>query len=281
MTDRLPAEWDVSEAELIAETKTSRIFRVRHAGAGTAVVKDLKPIGMEDELRGADYLAWRDGLGAVRLVARHGSTLLLEDAGDLTLLHHLDSHGDAAATAIFADVLRKLHAPADLPPPAVLHPLRDWFGSLFELARVSHDPLIARGAHTADALLGDQHDVRPLHGDLHHENILHAPRGWLAIDPKGLVGDAAYDSGNAFYNPLGRDDLRLDPDRIVGMAEALAAALDREPSTVLRWGLAHACLSASWHLEDGSAEKASRSLGVAAAIASVLDGPPPGPGGRR
>ena len=46
-----------------------------------------------------------------------------------------------------------------------------------------------------------------LHGDLHHENIMHGPRGWLAIDPKGVLGDPGFDAANMFYNPLDRDDL--------------------------------------------------------------------------
>jgi streptomycin 6-kinase len=33
-----------------------------------------------------------------------------------------------------------------------------------------------------------------LHADLHHHNILAAERHpWLAIDPKGVIGDAAYE----------------------------------------------------------------------------------------
>jgi len=33
------------------------------------MVKDLLPIGVEDELRGADVLKWRAGVGYVRLLA--------------------------------------------------------------------------------------------------------------------------------------------------------------------------------------------------------------------
>jgi len=109
-----------------------------------------------------------------------------------------------------------------------------------------------------------------LHGDFHHENLLLGERGWLAIDPKGLIGDPAYDSANLFYNPLDRDDLRLDPVRIGAMASAVAPAVDREPATILRWAFAHACLSASWHTEDDDKDKAARSLAVARAVRSVL-----------
>nr|WP_274378954.1 aminoglycoside phosphotransferase family protein [Deinococcus cavernae] len=54
----------------------------------------------------------------------------------------------------------------------------------------------------AQELLNDPQDTTALHGDLHHGNVLHSPaRGWLLIDPKGLVGERGFDYANIFYNP--------------------------------------------------------------------------------
>ncbi len=40
-------------------------------------------------------------------------------------------------------------------------------------------------------------------GDLHHENILAAERApWLAIDPKGVIGEPAYEMGALLRNRL-------------------------------------------------------------------------------
>src|SRR5438067_1309862 len=53
------------------------------------------------------------------------------------------------------------------------------------------------------ALLATQVAPVLLHGDLHHENILAAARQpWLAIDPKGVVGEPAYEAGALLRNPL-------------------------------------------------------------------------------
>ena len=268
----LLSRWGASEPVLIADTPTSRVSRVRMADGGTAIVKDLKLGVTEEDVSGAGYLAWRDGHGCVRLMARSGSTLLLEDAGDASLLAYLDRHGDAAATSVMAAAVAELHQPAVAPVPEVLQSLEQHFASLLLIAgRPGVDPLFAAGAREARPLLDEQRDVRPLHGDLHHENLLLAPRGWLAIDPKGLIGDPAYDVANMFYNPLARDDLRRNPDRIRSMARAFAEALDREPATILRYAFAHACLSAAWHTEDGKAGKAAGSLGVAAAIQPLIE----------
>lgn len=41
-----------------------------------------------------------------------------------------------------------------------------------------------------------------LHGDVHHGNVLNfGARGWLAIDPRGLVGERAFDHANLLCNP--------------------------------------------------------------------------------
>jgi len=42
-----------------------------------------------------------------------------------------------------------------------------------------------------------------MHGDFHHYNVLSSDRGWLAIDPKGMLGPAAYEVGPLLMNPLG------------------------------------------------------------------------------
>lgn len=268
--ERLLRRWGASDPVLLAVTPTSRVHRVRLAAGGTGVVKDLTPLGAQEEWRGADLLEWRQGAGYVRLIERHDTTLLLEDAGTYSLLDHLNEHGDASATAIATDAIAAMHTDLDHAPPTTLLPLGQSFESLFSLAATRVDPLIGEAASVARDLLAEQRDVRPIHGDLHHENLLRGSLGWLAIDPKGLLGDPAYDTANMFYNPLSRDDLRLDPLRIRAMAARLGLAVNRDPRAILQWAFAHACLSSSWHLEDGQPAMAASSLRVAAAVRSVL-----------
>lgn len=269
----LLARWGASDPVAIADTPTSRVARVSLARGGTAVIKHLKPIGLEDGLRGAAYLAWRDGRASVNLLARGVDALLLEDAGDESVIDYLGRNGDAAATAVLLATLAELHAPSAQPAEPSLQTLDERFASLFDKAdadrRRGAETLFVEAAGVARRLVDDQRDAGPLHGDMHHENVIRSPRGWLAIDPHGLVGDPAYDAANLFYNPVDRDDLRTDPARIRSMARAASDTLDRDPVVVLSYGFAHACLSASWHLEDGNPSKAARSLGVASAIRAV------------
>jgi len=269
-----PARWKVSAPELITETFSSRIWKVVRADGSPAVVKALKPFDdVADELRGEHFLAWRRGEGAVRLLGRDGHNMLLEYAGETLLSRVLDEQGDNATTAIAADVMAKLFSPSKHPFPPELQPLRERFSSLFRKAKADRDAAIGslyvEAAAIAERLLAGPHAVRPLHGDLHHDNILHGPRGWLAIDPKGVLGDPGFDAANMFYNPLDRDDLCLDPERISHMAEVFAETLGQTPPTILDHAIAYGCLSASWHHEDDNSVEESRELSVAEVILAV------------
>lgn len=266
-----PARWRITAASLLTETFSSRIWTVRLADGAAAIVKVLKPFDdVEDELRGALYLAWRQGKGAVRLLDSEDHLMLLEHAGERHLRDVLDRDGDEASTEIAASVLMELTAPSDLAFPSGLQPLRTRFASLFAKATADRanglPSLYVEAAETAERLLAAPRRLCPLHGDLHHDNIVKGLRGWLAIDPKGVLGDPAFDAANMLYNPLERDDLCRNPDRIAHMGEVFARVLDQDPRHILDYAVAYGCLSAAWHEADGNGKDEARELAVAAAI---------------
>lgn len=266
-----PPQWRLRAGQLLADTPTGQVWKVLLANGGTAVLKVLTPLGDADESSGRHLLRWRRGSGLVRLLRAAGRQLLLEYAGDVALSSVVADDGDGVATAIAADVLARLAAPAAKPPPRGLQPLRERYAALLCRARNdshSNSPYPAAAA-LAQRLFDTTTRERPLHGDLHHDNILRGPRGWLAIDPKGLVGDAAFEAANLFFNPLHRDDLCRDAQRIAHLALACGTALGQSPRRVLDHAAAYGALSASWFAEDGDDEDAARQLAVAAAIADT------------
>ncbi|MGB3645401.1 MAG: aminoglycoside phosphotransferase family protein [Mesorhizobium sp.] len=272
-----PRRWNICGEELIAETFSSRIWKVLRKDDSVAVVKALKPFDdVGDELRGAHFLRWRSGDGAVRLLDVEGSDMLLEYGGERLLTSVLDADGDDAATEIAADVLLRLHGPSQHPAPPQLQPLRQRFDALFARACKAsgsgNDDSYRQAASTADLLLESTRSALPLHGDLHHDNIVFGPRGWLSIDPKGVLGDPCFDAANLFYNPLDRDALCADPQRITRMAKILSQALKLDLCRLLDFAFAYGCLSAAWHGEDGNEKDESRELAIASAVRSVRAG---------
>ncbi|MBH0464748.1 hypothetical protein I3A56_22775 [Salmonella enterica] len=114
-----PAHWHVSQPVLIADTFSSLVWKVSLPDGTPAIVKGLKPIeDIADELRGADYLVWRNGRGAVRLLGRENNLMLLEYAGERMLSHIVAEHGDYQATEIAAELMAKLYAASEEPGAA-------------------------------------------------------------------------------------------------------------------------------------------------------------------
>ncbi len=198
----------------------------------------------------------------------------MEHAGRETLRDLLLREGDEAATRIAIEVLLNYHQSSDLPPPQSLLTLPRYFESLFRKAQQDRNQgavsIYTEAAATAEHLIANQRNFRPLHGDLHHENIMNSHRGWTIIDPAGLIGDAALDVANMFSNPLDRFDLTHNEERIASMASLFAEALKRDERTLLQYAFAYGCLSAAWHEEDGNTQDRDDELTVAQAIRTVL-----------
>jgi len=270
-----PASWNIEAAKQIADTPAGVVYAVTRGDGSPAVAKVLKKKVLEDSLRGADFIAWRAGVGCVELLERSDDILLMEHAGAETLRDVLFRDGDDdATTQIAADVLLQYHQPSQQPPPSSLLTLPLYFESLFRKAEQDRtdgvESIYVEAAALAQELIDRQRDVKPLHGDLHHENIMRSGRGWIIIDPAGLIGDAALDVANMFSNPLDRFDLTRSEARIASMAAIFSRALQRDERVLLQYAFAYGCLSATWHEEDSNAEERDNELAVAATVKTVL-----------
>jgi streptomycin 6-kinase len=227
-------------------TRTSILAPVLHAGA-PAMLK-LAAAAVAEERRGADLMEWYGGDAAACVIARDGDALLLERATGSTQLVTLARRDDDQATDIICSVVARLHRPRAALPPKTLLPLPDWFESLRKAGQ-REGGFFARALTCAEALLADQRDMVPLHGDIHHRNILDAePRGWRAIDPKGLIGERAFDYANLFCNPDAA--IALKPGRLERRLARVAAAARLDEDRLRKWVFAYAALSAAWALED-------------------------------
>jgi streptomycin 6-kinase len=256
------ARWNlVADGEPVS-TPSSLLLPVRQRGQPAM----LKIAREEEERRGGRAMVWWDGDGAARVLAHDDHALLLERAtGPRRLVAMVAAGNDDEASRILCAVATRLHAPRRAPPPELV-PLSRWFEALGPAAR-AHGGILAEADTAARELLAMPREVVTLHGDIHHGNVLDAgARGWVAIDPKGLLGERTFDFVNILRNPdattalaAGRFGHQVD-------VVADAAALDRH--WLLKWTLAFAGLSASWHLADG--EPADLDLAVAGLAAAAL-----------
>lgn len=256
--------WDLSPDGAPFATPGSDLLPVRWRGRAAM----LKRANTTEERAGAAVLRWWGGDGAAEVFAHEGDTVLMERAtgtGDLMAMA-LDGRDDEA-TRILCGTVEHLHRPRPGAPATELVPLRDWFASLAAVR--GEDPRYARSWVAAQALLADPRDEVVLHGDVHHDNVLDfGDRGWLAIDPKCVVGERGYDYANLLTNP----DLptAADPVRFARQLDVIVAESGLPRERLLRWVLAFAGLSAAWFAEDGETEERERDFAVADLAAAHL-----------
>ena len=264
MFEKHLASWGlVPDGEPIT-THSSDLLPVRREG----IPAMLKVAREAEEGWGGLLMAWWARRTARRSVlaherrraapgARHGRRLAGRDGPERPRRRGEPGHvrrGSPAACAA---------GPAAAGPPARCP---RWFEEL-EPAAARHGGVLRQAAATARELLAEPRDVVVLHGDLHHGNVLDfGPRGWLAIDPKRLVGERGFEFANILRNP--DRETATAPGRLARQATVVAEAAGLERARLLKWVLAYAGLSAAWLLGDGEAPELD--VAVAEMTASEL-----------
>jgi streptomycin 6-kinase len=246
---RAQARWHLADMQPLAQTPTSTLWRARHGDFGDVVLKILTPYGA-DEGFGFDLMQAAGGQGMARLYARQGGEGLMEYLPGGALSALVQAGDDLGAARVIADLARAIGGAS----PHGLVPLGQHLQALlqgdFAPLPAPLRPMLGTAQALCSALLAGE-DPRALHGDLHHDNILQGPRGWLAIDAKGLVGDPAYEFANAFRNPRTCPELVRSPARITALAEVFAANSGLKATRILQWAVAHCACSLLWSAQSG------------------------------
>jgi streptomycin 6-kinase len=205
----------------------------------------------------AEALRLWAGRGAVELleVDMAQGAMLLERVEPGTMLKSVAD--DAEAISIAASVMKQIWRPApeDHPFPTVA----DW-GRGFDRLRTTFGggtgPFRAGLVDEAEGLFSDllasMGEQVVLHGDLHHYNILAATRhAWLAIDPKGVVGETEYETGALLRNPVPHIYGWSHPEQLLTRRiDQLADELGFDRERIRGWAAAQAVLSSWWSFED-------------------------------
>ncbi|HET6861262.1 MAG TPA: aminoglycoside phosphotransferase family protein [Streptomyces sp.] len=253
LVEELLESWNCRPAGPAGHGQVGIVVPVRSAAGASAILKVSFP--HPGNVHEPDALAVWGGRGAVLLHERDDArfAMLLEQAQDSTLVD-LDDIDEAVAVA--GRLARRLAVPAPPELPRLSDRAEEWEEDLRKGAAHLPSPLPPRVVQEAIATVRELGSVQPqtlVHGDLHFANVLRAEREpWLAIDPKGYVGDLAYDAltlvRSRFEDLLAADDLRVALLRRLAIF-ADAADLDRE--RVRRWVQARAVMASHWGREHG------------------------------
>lgn len=256
--------------ELVAERvhqpggQISMVVLVRRSDGTPAVLK-LSMITTETRHEHAALAHW-GGRGAVRLLRSdpERGVLLLERLQANVSLRSLP---EPTAMLEAAEVALRLWV-----PPAEGHPfvsVADYTAYLVKVLRERRErpwaadarPLVDDALRRREALVEDEPEQVLLHGDFHHGNVLsgrgtagggEARMSWLAIDPKPLVGERAYDLAW-----LARDRLETlvaspgAPAAARRRLTKLADSLDVDRDRLSGWALFRAVEAGVWCFSVG------------------------------
>ncbi|GAA3134090.1 streptomycin 6-kinase [Kribbella aluminosa] len=254
IVDQLLGKWDLEQEGDVLHGQVGVVVPV----VGDAVLKVSFPHPGNVHEPDA-FEAW-EGRGAVKLYERDDAqyAMLLERAHPSTLGEHTE---DVATIA--GDLLRQLTIPAPDGLPRMSDKAESWAVELRKDAAELDHPLPDTVVEEAMAVVDELCRVQPetlVHGDFHARNILRADREpWLVVDPKGYVGDPAFDAAiflrtRAYYLLIGdgldgADLLRHLQAELGEFAEASGVDAER----IRRWTQLIAVQSSFWGRRNGFA----------------------------
>lgn len=228
----------------------------------------------DEFLREIDALKHFNGRGSARLIAANPEEgwMLIERLLPGTRL--VDVLNEQQAIPIAVSVMQRLWAPVT--EPQLFIPLEEWLRSLKQLnTEASLQQLVSKKLRDfvigrAEELLSNQGEPVLLHGDLHHYNILQHQSEWLAIDPKGIIGEREFEIGAFLRNPF---CVVEDPLEIQELARNLDWVIDLTSfnrERVLSWCIIQAILCVCWYVEDAMLEKARQLTAYAERLYSLI-----------
>jgi streptomycin 6-kinase len=220
------------------------------------------------------------GFGVVEVLAENNGLLLLECAVLGISLKSYFPKNDDEAIHVTANIIKRLHK-APIPSTHAFPHIKDWLMALdrhceeFTTKQSRNNNAGSRRFARDDVLLNYLQKARQLrdnllktsakevllHGDLHHDNILQNGNDWVVIDPKGVIGEPAYEVAAFIRNPIPELLTHADaPNIIHNRVTRFAEALELPSQRILDWCFVQAVLSWVWAIEDGCDDTYSKNL---------------------
>lgn len=239
--------WQLSHLSPMENLTYHYVMSGQRGGIPIILKIGIEPGALKNE---ACCLTSFDGHGCIKMLACDFSTgaLLLERAapGDSLKLFFPDQERQALqAVSMIIQALQQA------PQQHTSFPtIADWL-EILDYTWDLPDAHLNKARYLKNCLLATQGKPFLLHGDLHHDNIISYGKNWIAIDPKGVVGETAYEIGAYLRNPI--PDLNHHPyaqSIINKRIQEFAEILNLDPQRVAGWNYVQAVLSACWMIAD-------------------------------
>ncbi|MFH1832061.1 MAG: aminoglycoside phosphotransferase family protein, partial [bacterium] len=250
LVEHIAAQWDLAQLEPMDNLSFNYVLM----GIQKNVPIILKLcFDKHESQQEAGALANFAGHSCIKLLDHDtkNNALLLERAVPGQTLKTLFPEQDKQATKIACEIIRDLHSIQKQPEPNKFQKLSDWL-KIFDKEFDIPEKYLNKAKNLSTQLLATTTKTVFLHGDLHHDNILsYGPNTWVAIDPKGIIGDPVYDVGPFIRNPWPQILEHHDVKKIIHeRVNFFADYFGFDKQRIIDWVYVQAILSACWAIED-------------------------------
>lgn len=248
---QLADKWEITEIHPLPNLSYNYVVSGARNGM-PIILKIGNTVGFDSSAvaREAAALATLSG-PCVKILAQDGhlGALLLERLLPGTMLKEFFPERDTEGIAITSNIIKafkRCQNPASLLFLSIGDVLKvldkDW-------PHMHHHLQKARPIRTSLLATTPNHVL--LHGDLHHENILKHNDTWRVIDPKGFVGDPAYECGAYIRNPF--PEIVACPEMLTiikNRVRMFADLLHLDERRIAQWTYVQAVVATCWIIED-------------------------------
>lgn len=252
LLDHYLERWGLIMSRKMMETPTGHLYQVDSIH-GSSVLKIFTDLGKHDERGGSIFLGALKGDGAALLYEYDDRAQLMEYLPGPNLYEFSQKGQEDKATEIFVGLVKKIRSKKIVASQEQLMTMRDLF-KIFDRVSPPRElaDLFTKAQKLSKQLVATQTEEILLHGDLHHENVMKNSRGeYVCFDPKGIMGDPAYELATTLKNPMAYQEtsqnLEMFKKRAISFSKELNLPLER----IVGFAFIHLCLSVGWAIEDG------------------------------
>lgn len=256
LLDQCSRKWGVTFESSVQKFSYNYVCNVTRKNGENAIVKLGYP-GEKEVSTEMDALTIFDGTCSVRILEKDqklGAMLLERIQPGYTITSLLRSDPEQATT-IMASLIRD--TPKPIPREHSFPEVKDWMHACSNVRKlpaakdISFMKILDRTENIFNELDASSTHKLVLHGDIHHENVLYSEeRGWVTIDPKGIIGDPAFNAARFLRNPKGL--FSENPEKIAPwLIEKVANILNQSAKHLAGWAYIDSVLGQCWRIENG------------------------------
>ena len=244
----LQAHWSLTDIQPVPNMSWNYVAFAQQNANAVILKMSADAKSMHHEYQALDHFA---GIGAVKIIdysSKHDA-LLLQRALNGTLLKEELSKNISNVIHIYAHIVNQLRSDKTSIYP--FQHVKEWCLVIDEI----HDPRIPldyveKAKQIRSWIFQTITDEYVCHGDLHLENIVLDQKQWLAIDPKGVIGEIAFEA--AAFDLLDEHENKSPKATSIlkDRFHQLATALNIDTIRLTAWIFLKIMIAVQWFIED-------------------------------